>query len=280
MAYPEVAEGGCICCAVRYRTSGAPETVILCHCESCRRHSGAPLVALAGYTRDQVSYASGTPIIYVSSPGVGRAFCADCGTSLTWEGDDGTGRQLVELMVATMDHPQDFSPEAQIHHGERLPWLETADHLPRYRVWHDDGDRPYLTAPVAAKSDAAAQIDLVRRYFQAVDAEDLDAVLSTLTDECVFSVETHGVRLSGKDEITGMFRRLWANHKAVSHTDFRFVPDPEAGRISVQFQVRNTELDGQITRKSNCNFFDICGNQFDRVAVYMAGPNTLNRAKD
>ncbi len=277
-AYPEHAEGGCMCGAVRYRASGAPETVILCHCESCRRHSGAPAVALAGYTRDQVRYVSGPPKVYNSSPGVGRAYCGDCGTSLTWEGDDGEGGQLVELMVATMDQPQDFAPHAHIHHGERLPWFETAEPLPRYRVWHDDGDEPYLHAPQPSDPSASAQIDLVRQYFHAVDSEDLDRVLSTLTNDCVFSVETHGVQLSGKDEIAGMFHRLWANHKAVSHTQFRFAPDPAAGRISVQFRVENTELDGQITLKSNCNFFDIRDGQFARIAVYMAGPNTLNPA--
>ncbi len=60
------------------------------------------------------------------------------------------------------------------------------------------------------------QIDLVERYFAAVDGEDIDALLSTLTHDCVFTVETHGVRLEGLGEITGMFRRLWDSHAACS----------------------------------------------------------------
>ena len=121
------------------------------------------------------------------------------------------------------------------------------------------------------------QIALVERYFTAVDAEDLAGVLATLQDGCIFSVETHGVTLTTQDDITAMFHRLWSNHRAVRHHTFRFVPDPMGGRIAAQFQVENIELDGSLTRKSNCNVFDIEGGRFSKIAVYMAGPNTLDR---
>lgn len=121
-----------------------------------------------------------------------------------------------------------------------------------------------------------AQIALVARYFQAVDAEDLPTILDTLGDGCIFTVETHGVRLEDRDAISGMFKHLWANHRAVCHHRFVYVADPEHGRISVRFQVENTETDGSLTRKSNCNFFEIKDSKFSAVAVYMAGPNTLD----
>lgn len=124
---------------------------------------------------------------------------------------------------------------------------------------------------------AKDQIALVETYFSAVDGEDLPAILATLTPECVFTVETHGVRLQGEAEISGMFHRLWANHKAVRHTDFVHVPDPASGRIASRFRVENTEHDGSVTHKSNCNFFELDGGRFSRIAVYMAGANTLDR---
>ncbi len=119
------------------------------------------------------------------------------------------------------------------------------------------------------------QIALVERYFAAVDGEDEAALLATLTEECVFTVETHGVRLEGHAQIAAMFRRLWAAHAAVRHHRFTHVPDPVDGRIASRFSVENTERDGALTRKSNCNFFEIAGARFSAVAVYMAGPNTL-----
>ncbi|WP_050927726.1 nuclear transport factor 2 family protein [Aestuariivita boseongensis] len=124
---------------------------------------------------------------------------------------------------------------------------------------------------------AEDQIALVTRYFTAVDAEDLPGVLATLTEDCCFTVETHGVVLNGTDEISGMLKRLWANHKAVRHHQFRYVADPLAERIAAQFLVENTEHDGSLTHKSNCNFFDIRNGRFSRVSVYMAGANTLEQ---
>ena len=116
--------------------------------------------------------------------------------------------------------------------------------------------------------------DMVRRYFAAVDSEDLAGILALLTDDCVFSVETHGVVLNGHAEVSGMFRRLWADHREVRHRNFRFVA--LGSRAAVQFLVENVELDGSLTHKSNCNFFDVTEDRFSRVAVYMAGPNTLD----
>ncbi|MBT8409402.1 MAG: nuclear transport factor 2 family protein [Alphaproteobacteria bacterium] len=119
------------------------------------------------------------------------------------------------------------------------------------------------------------QIALVQRYFAAVDGEDLAELLATLTSDCVFTVETHGVRLEGHDGIAEMFRRLWSNHQAVLHHRFAYVCDPEGGRIAARFTVENTEHDGRLTHKSNCNFFEVKKGRFSAVAVYMTGANTL-----
>lgn len=35
-------EGGCLCGAVRFIATGQPKGVYWCHCQSCRKHSGAP----------------------------------------------------------------------------------------------------------------------------------------------------------------------------------------------------------------------------------------------
>ena len=119
---------------------------------------------------------------------------------------------------------------------------------------------------------------LVEKYFSSVDGEDFDTLRSTLTDDCVFSVETHGIEVHGIDAIAEMFDRLWSDHEAVQHKAFTHVPDPEGGRIASRFTVVNTELNGDLTYKSNCNFFEVEGDRFSRVAVYMAGPNTLHSA--
>lgn len=154
------------------------------------------------------------------------------------------------------------------------------------------------TAPVLALSKRLAQFEkssgecrlraktmtekkmiaLVSRYFQGADQQNFDDIAATLSEDCVFTVETHGVKLQGHAEIAAMFSWLWENHTAVEHKDFSYVVSPNCDRIATQFTVVNTELDGSLTTKSNCNFFRIQDGKFTHVAVYMAGPNTLDAA--
>lgn len=118
-------------------------------------------------------------------------------------------------------------------------------------------------------------IDLVECYFRGVDGEKFDLIKSTLHPDCVFTVETHDVRLEGHDQIKGMFERLWSKHSAVLHRDFVYAVSPDDNRIAVRFQVVNTMRDGNRIFKSNCNFFDVLDGKFTSVRVYMAGKNTL-----
>ena len=119
--------------------------------------------------------------------------------------------------------------------------------------------------------------DLVLQYFKGVDEEDIDAILKTLTEDCVFSIETHRIKLVGHEEITSMFKRLWKNHKSVEHKEFNFVKDHMSNQVAVRFQVKNVLLNGQFMFKSNCNFFTLRDSLFSEVRVYMAGENTLNK---
>ena len=119
--------------------------------------------------------------------------------------------------------------------------------------------------------------NLVLKYFKGVDEENISSVLDTLTKDCVFSIETHGIKLVGHDEITSMFKRLWKNHASVEHKDFYFVKDAMKNQVAVRFQVINILHNNQIISKSNCNFFTLKDGIFSEVRVYMAGENTLNK---
>lgn len=119
--------------------------------------------------------------------------------------------------------------------------------------------------------------ELVLTYFRGVDEQQIDLILATLDPDCVFSVETHAVRLQGHDEIRGMFDRLWSHHAAVRHDRFHFVDAGNGTDIAVRFQVTNTLHDGSLVHKSNCNFFTAIDGRFTEVRVYMAGENTLDR---
>jgi len=122
--------GGCLCGAVRYAAEGKPLWVAHCHCRSCRRQSGAPIVTWAGYRPADVSWSAGTPGAYNSSAGVTRRFCAACGTPLTYESDRWPDE--LHILVATLDDPESLTPTAHVFWSEHLAWLEMGDDLKKF----------------------------------------------------------------------------------------------------------------------------------------------------
>jgi len=131
--------GGCMCGAVRYEVSGEPLAVSHCHCLSCRKHNGGPVVTLAGFLAPQVSFSGDQRGVYESSQGVGRAFCGKCGTPLTWEGDAGEELgQILEIHLSTFDDPEALVPTGHAFYPERISWFDIADDLPRFEGFAEE----------------------------------------------------------------------------------------------------------------------------------------------
>src|SRR5260370_7162788 len=80
-------EGNCLCGAVRFVATGQPESVVWCHCESCRKHSGAPVSVFVAFKRNAYVVTEGQITKFNSSPGRWRGFCARCGSTLTCEAE-------------------------------------------------------------------------------------------------------------------------------------------------------------------------------------------------
>lgn len=116
-------EGGCLCGAVRFRISGSPSSSANCHCESCRRASGAPVVAWITVDRPQFEILSGTPTIFHSSPHVTRRFCGVCGTALTYE--TAGSPNTIDITLASLDEPNAFPPTAEVWLEDKLQWTQT-----------------------------------------------------------------------------------------------------------------------------------------------------------
>ena len=131
--------GGCMCGAVRYETAGEALNVINCHCRSCRKHTGAPGATLAVYKASQVEFSGEDRKIYDSSPGVGRGFCARCGTPLSWETGLGALGRVTALHISGFDTPDALKPRAHSFYTEKISWFDFADQLPRYEGFVKDG---------------------------------------------------------------------------------------------------------------------------------------------
>ena len=115
-------EGRCLCGSIRFTADGPPKWTSYCHCQSCRRHTGAPVSAYAGFDASKVRF-TGEPLSsFESSPGVRRGFCGRCGSTLTYQGDRWPGE--IHLHVGAFDAPETLAPAGQAFPEERLPWLK------------------------------------------------------------------------------------------------------------------------------------------------------------
>ncbi len=127
-------EGGCNCGAVRYRLSGDPITVAICHCANCRRQSGSAFsvnVIVAGdamrlsgdlATFEDHDTESGQPVL--------RQFCAVCGSPI--RSLSAASPKVAIVKAGTADEPGRFVPAIHVWTSAALPWVDIPADLPQY----------------------------------------------------------------------------------------------------------------------------------------------------
>jgi hypothetical protein len=123
--------GGCACGRIRYTVTVEPNEAYLCHCRMCQRATGSVSIAFASFPVKGIHWER-EPNWYDSSPIARRAFCRECGTSLGFRFQEGSGD--MDLTVASFDDPSRFTPK---HHfgaeSMHRAWLNT-EGLPEYRT--------------------------------------------------------------------------------------------------------------------------------------------------
>jgi hypothetical protein len=125
----EVFEGGCLCGAIRYRSTAAPLRCMICHCEYCRRHSGAPCLSFVHFPLAAFAWTR-PPRRYRSSRYAERGFCPDCGSTLSMHEEVLADR--VQVTLGSLDHPERVKPQDHVWVQSRIPWFEITDDLPRF----------------------------------------------------------------------------------------------------------------------------------------------------
>lgn len=129
MPTDSIHEGGCLCGAVRYRATADPLRGVICHCQACRRHSGAPALAFVHFPLASFTWSS-QPSWFRSSRFAQRAFCPTCGSTLGMREDVLDDR--VQVAVGSLDDPARIRIDDHVWTQSRLPWFDTRDELPRF----------------------------------------------------------------------------------------------------------------------------------------------------
>ena len=82
-----VHEGGCLCGAVRYKTTAEPQRVTVCHCTFCQRFTGTAFLVEPIFRSVDVAFSGKEPRTYDhqsdgSNKRVTLHFCGTCGTTV------------------------------------------------------------------------------------------------------------------------------------------------------------------------------------------------------
>ena len=120
-----MSRGSCLCGQVTYRVEGPLRPVVGCHCVQCRKTSGH-YVAATSALREHVTI-EGEVSWYHASDTARRGFCANCGSSLFW---DGQGANL-SIHAGTLDGASGLAMIGHIYCADKGDYYELADDLPK-----------------------------------------------------------------------------------------------------------------------------------------------------
>lgn len=129
------ASGGCLCGAVRYRLSGEPAMVAVCHCSTCQKNSGTAFSTNIAMPEGTVEITGDSLTTYeqradTDGPPFFRSFCSRCGSPISGHGE--AYPAIVFIKAGTLDDPSWVKPTAHIWHAEKQPWVKIAEDEPRF----------------------------------------------------------------------------------------------------------------------------------------------------
>ena len=114
--------GGCLCGAVRYHSPEDPIVTINCHCDDCRRSTGAVFSTNVMVPEDHL-HVEGETRRYEHTADSGnvmtKSFCPTCGALLF--GTSSGRHNIVSIRAGTMDDPDKITPSVNVFMDRRIP---------------------------------------------------------------------------------------------------------------------------------------------------------------
>lgn len=115
--------GGCLCGAVRVVARARSHTIGACHCETCFKWGGGPLLAVE--CDDDVEFEGADSIsVFDSSAWAQRGFCRQCGTHLFYRLKEGG---LYAIPVGLFEDVDHWVLAEQIFIDEKRPFYSFSE---------------------------------------------------------------------------------------------------------------------------------------------------------
>ncbi|KAI9926600.1 hypothetical protein ASPWEDRAFT_163282 [Aspergillus wentii DTO 134E9] len=122
--------GSCLCGAVKYGLSDAPEVCYMCHCNSCQKVSGSAFTANCLYKRENLNIIQGHGVIKTysdqatfSGQALERSFCDTCGSNLFLQSKLLGEMGMVAVPSGTIDDRTELRPKIEAWCQSRRSWL-------------------------------------------------------------------------------------------------------------------------------------------------------------
>jgi len=109
--------GGCFCGKIRYEVNATPQRIHNCHCDNCRKVTGAAFATNIFVGENDIVITQGEPNSHSHTADSGntlvKEFCGNCGSQLFGHG---TGRPGVKnIKVGSIDDANFVEPIANLY---------------------------------------------------------------------------------------------------------------------------------------------------------------------
>ena len=122
-------EGGCFCNAIKFTVTADTFWSILCYCKSCTKISGAPVVAWAGFVKNQIHWTGEQICEFSSSKGVKRGFCKKCGASIFFKMNKSN---IISISAGLFDKSLKLKTNRNIFTKNRLKYYSLDRDIPKF----------------------------------------------------------------------------------------------------------------------------------------------------
>ena len=127
-------KGGCLCGAITYEVSSDPINMWNCHCDDCRRATGASFATNVFVNLIDLTITNGTVSTYQHSADSGntmtKGFCSDCGSQLF---NSNSARPEIKVVrVGTINDANFVQPWANLYSSKALSFTHLADDLDNF----------------------------------------------------------------------------------------------------------------------------------------------------